>query len=110
MAVSVSYSLSEGQSIGDWLARGKKVVLGTLTLSTYSSSGMTCSISGFNNLDAVFFEPMASGKYVQYTHSTSVMKVFNGFATTTAAATFEVPSDTEAACFTAVMFLAVGRD
>ena len=110
MAVSVSYSLSEGKRIDDWLARGKKVVLGTLTLSTYSTSGITCSISGFENLDAVFFTPMPCGKYVQYTHSTSVMKVFNGFATTTAAATFEVPSDTEAASFSAVQFLAIGRD
>lgn len=108
MAVSVSYTLSEGKSIGDWLARGKKVVLGTLTLSTYSTSGMTCSISGFTNLDAIFFQPITN-YWVQYTHSTSVMKVY-GAPSTTAGGNFEVASDTEAACFGAVLFLAIGRD
>jgi hypothetical protein len=109
MAVSVTYKDSN-RALQDWSARGKRMVLGTLTLSTYSTSGMTCSIGGFSNLDAIFFQPTGDGLYVSYVHSTSVLRVFNYLATTTAGATFEVPSDTEAALFGAVTFLAIGRD
>ena len=110
MAVSVTYK-EHGKSFLDWTARNKRMILGTLTLSTYSTSGMTCSIGGFYNLDAIFFQPMGSslGYTCQYTHSTSVLRVF-GQPTTTAAGATECATDTEAACFTAVTFLAIGRD
>jgi len=107
MAVTVTY-LEYEKSFAEWLARGKRVILGTLTLSTYSSSGMTCSITGLNNFEAVFIGNTDS-RYYNYDHTNSVLRAF-GFPTTTAGGTHEAPSDTEAACFTAPIFFAIGRD
>lgn len=108
MAVSVTYA-EYGQSFADWLARGKRIVLGTLTLSTYSTSGMTCSIGGFVNFEAVFFMN-TNGRTYWYDHTNSILRAGGGWTMSTSTTTFECASDTEAACFTAPIFLAVGRD
>jgi hypothetical protein len=105
MAVSVTY-LELEKSIMHWLARGKRIALGTLTVSTYTGAGIGCSITALNNLEAVFISN-TDGRFYVYNHSTSKLNIY-GMSTSTL--TFEVASDTEAACFTAPMFLAVGRD
>ena len=96
----------ESDSVQEMMARGKRVILGSLTLSTYVNAGITMSITGMTNVDAVFIAP-TDGRYYEYTHATSLLRIF-GVSTSTN--TFEIASDTEAACFTAPMFWAVGRD
>ena len=105
MAVTVNRQ-PEASSIAEMLARGKRFMLGSLTLSTYVNAGITMSLTGINNLEAVFIGP-TNGRYYHYVHSTSLLTIY-GVGTSTG--TFEIASDTEAACFTAPFFLAIGTD
>lgn len=104
--VSVTYR-DHNKSIHEWLSRGKKMVLGTLTLATYAGGGLTCSITGFTTIESVFIQN-TGGRTFDYTHSTSILRAAGGYNLSTSTYTFECASDTELACFTAPLFIAIG--
>jgi hypothetical protein len=96
----------ESDSLQEMMARGKRIMLGSLTLSTYVNAGISMSLTGITNLEAVFITN-TNGRYYQYVHSTSLLTIY-GIGTSTNVG--EIASDTEAACFTAPLYFAIGRD
>jgi hypothetical protein len=104
MAVTVCKH-PESDSFLEMLARGKKTQYGSLTIGVYKHGGVTMSL-GMTNLDFVFIGN-TNGRYYEYTHSTSNLKIY-GVGTSSYVG--EIASGMVAACFTSPMFFAIGRD
>lgn len=117
MAITITYDKTQGgKSFTAASARGKKIVAGTIDLSSsYAALGLDATLPGFATVDLVILD-QASGYSFAYDYTNSKIRIrqaVQSSATATIVGGFnemtEIASDVIVSGFTALRFVAYGN-
>lgn len=117
MAVTLTPDVGFGTkyTLDSMQANGLGIMFGTIDMaSTYAAGGLTCTFP-FHNLNLAIIENRlvtATNVFFSYDATNTKIMAFEMLATTTAAGHphSELASDTDISNFSAVNFVAIGRD